>query len=65
LELRLAEITPLLKGPHGVLAFLYSCVATRGVVSLTDDLGMDVEPLVSMPFGHANLSLVNLLLVGR
>jgi hypothetical protein len=25
---------------------------------------MDVEPLVSMPFGHANLSLVNLMLTG-
>jgi len=63
-EAELMELAPLLSGPNGVLLFLYSCIATRGTATVTDDLGIDVEPLVSMPFGHANLSLVNLLLTG-
>lgn len=63
-EKELQAMAPLLSGPNGVLLFLYSCIATRSTASVTDDLGIDVEPLVSMPFGHANLSLVNMLLAG-
>jgi len=63
-EKELKAMAPLLSGPNGVLLFLYSCIATRSTASVTDDLGIDVEPLVSMPFGHANLSLVNMLLAG-
>lgn len=49
---------------HGVLLFLYSCVATRGIAQIAEDLGLDVEPLVVLPFGHANQSLINLMLTG-
>lgn len=64
LEEALSEMLPVLQGPFGVLIFTYSCVATRGPAAVTQDLGMDIEPLISMPFGHASVSLVNLLLTG-
>lgn len=49
---------------RGVLLLLYSCVATRGTAQITEDLGLDVEPLVVLPFGHSNQSLINLMLTG-
>ena len=55
----------MLQGPCGVFLFVYSCILSRGVEALREDLGMDPEPLVSMPHGHANQSLINLLLTGQ
>lgn len=53
-----------LNGQFGVLQFMYSCVASRGIDQLNNDLGLDIEPLVVLPFGHANQSLINLMLTG-
>ena len=64
LEHSLLSIMNQLQGSYGVVLFMYSCVATRGPDVVREDMGMDVEPLISMPFGHASLSLVNLLLAG-
>ena len=64
LEHSLLSIMNQLQGSYGVVLFMYSCVATRGPDAVREDMGMDVEPLISMPFGHASLSLVNLLLAG-
>lgn len=41
------------QGQFGVLSFLYSMVLTRGVDQVQTDQGLEVETLVSMPFGHA------------
>eukprot|EP00035_Acanthoeca_spectabilis_P009958 m.175295 g.175295 ORF g.175295 m.175295 type:complete len:467 (+) comp14888_c0_seq1:39-1439(+) len=51
-------------GEYGVLLFLYSAVATRGVEAVEGDQGLELDALISLPFGHANQSLVNLMLVG-
>eukprot|EP00039_Didymoeca_costata_P025271 m.12802 g.12802 ORF g.12802 m.12802 type:complete len:560 (-) comp4733_c0_seq2:884-2563(-) len=64
LETILASCLPDLQGTFGVLMMMYSFVATRGVDKIVEDLGLDLDPLISMPFGHANLSLVNLCLTG-
>lgn len=55
---------PQYRGPHGVLLFLYSAVATRGVDRLAADQGVEQDTLITLPFGHANQSLVNLMLTG-
>ena len=51
--------------PRGVLQLLYSVVLTRGIDRVTSDQGIDAEPLVSLPHGHANQSLINLMITGR
>eukprot|EP00037_Helgoeca_nana_P009995 m.87662 g.87662 ORF g.87662 m.87662 type:complete len:459 (-) comp19942_c0_seq5:3419-4795(-) len=52
------------RGVYGVLLFLYSAVATRGVDVIEADQGLEVDSLISLPFGHANQSLVNLMVIG-
>ena len=47
-------LVPLLSGPNGVLLFLYSCIATRGTATVIEDLGIDVEPLVSTTNKHGS-----------
>eukprot|EP00055_Hartaetosiga_balthica_P014557 m.80495 g.80495 ORF g.80495 m.80495 type:complete len:427 (+) comp8622_c0_seq3:104-1384(+) len=53
------------QGPFGVMLFLYSAVITRGLLQIESDQGFDPDTFVSYPFGHANQSLVNLLLTGE
>jgi hypothetical protein len=45
--------------------FLYSVILCRKIDNILDDQGMEQEPLVALPFAHANQSLVNLILTGR
>eukprot|EP00051_Salpingoeca_urceolata_P013552 m.170361 g.170361 ORF g.170361 m.170361 type:complete len:476 (-) comp17826_c0_seq5:118-1545(-) len=64
LEAALRALLPSLQSRLGVVCFLYSALLSRKLSSIENDLGLDQEPLVSCPFGHANQSLINLLLVG-
>lgn len=43
---------------------LYSAVLTRGCAAVEGDQGFDVQPLITLPFGHANQALLNLCLTG-
>ena len=36
-----------------MILFLYSVVLTRGIDIVAIDQGVEQEPLISMPFGHA------------
>ena len=51
--------------PYGVIQLLYSVVLTHGVDRVKSDQGIDIEPLISLPHGHASQSLINLMITGR
>eukprot|EP00052_Salpingoeca_macrocollata_P014186 m.111081 g.111081 ORF g.111081 m.111081 type:complete len:285 (+) comp19216_c0_seq4:337-1191(+) len=48
----------------GVLCFLYSVILTRGISVVEDDMGVEADTLVSLPHGHANQTLINLMIAG-
>ncbi|RZC36356.1 protein FAM188A -like [Asbolus verrucosus] len=58
--------TPLLKSQFGILLFLYSVIATRGLEGVHSDNSNDtMEPLIDDTYGYGSQSLINLMITGR
>lgn len=54
-----------LKGPFGILLFLYSLLLTKGIQELCSEMEDVQDPLIHGVHGFGSQNLINLLLVGR
>ncbi|XP_059616859.1 ubiquitin carboxyl-terminal hydrolase MINDY-3 homolog [Phlebotomus argentipes] len=55
----------LLAGQYGVLLFLYSVLATKGIENVVQELNDTSEPLIHGTYGYGSQGLINLMLTGR
>ncbi|XP_071527480.1 ubiquitin carboxyl-terminal hydrolase MINDY-3 homolog isoform X2 [Panulirus ornatus] len=53
------------KARYGVLLFLYSIVLTKGVKTVSEEMGDLGESLIDVTQGHGGQGLINLLITGR
>jgi hypothetical protein len=54
LEAFLLSVIEQYQTEYGVLCFLYSVMLTRGLDQIAADMACDAQPMIALPFGHAN-----------
>ncbi|CAG7727671.1 unnamed protein product [Allacma fusca] len=60
----LREKLEALKGPYGIMQFLYSVILTRGIDRISNEMS-EANELIDPVHGHGSQSLINLMLTGR
>lgn len=61
----LTQQLDMLKHKFGVLVFLYTVIATKGITEIHSEMSDPMESMIDSTYGYGSQSLINLMLTGR